>query len=328
MKKCFYIMVIFLAALFYMSLTSFANGGLFTPLYMDIYEPNQLAMIVFDDMVEKIIFQVDYEGEAEDFAWVIPIPSYPYLFSVGDEIFYELHKLTQPPPVIYGCGWGNGIPTPGLEDGGVHIWEENQVGIYDTTTLSASDPNSLIDWLNDNGYTFPTGGQGVLNHYIQKNWFFVTMKIQSGELIDNTEYYSGAIQPLGVMFFSEEMIYPMKISALSTPSWGTEVLIYAFSDNRVFFPGSMEEYYSSITPEQLAEYPILQDLIDETFILTKLRKVFTVEEIVDDLVLAPVPKYVVLGNIIDFNSPAGQFILIIIIFILCVKVVIKSRLFM
>lgn len=312
-------MVIILATLFCISLTSLANGGLFTPLYMDIYEPNQLAMIVYDDMVEKIIFQVDYEGEVKDFAWVIPVPGYPYLFSVDDEIFYELHKLTQPPPVNYGCGWGNGIPTPGLEDGGVHIWEENQVGIYDTTTLSASDPDSLIDWLNDNGYTFPAGGQEILNHYIQKKWFFVAMKIQSGELVKDAEYYSGAIQPLGVMFFSEEMIYPMKISALSTPSWGTEVLIYAFSDNRVTFSEATEEYYAAITPEQLKKYPILQGLIDETFILTKLRKVFTVEEIDDDLILIPVPKHVVLGNIIDLNSPIGQFALIVGVFILFTK---------
>ena len=324
MKKCFYIMIIFLTALFCMSLTSFANGGLFTQLYMDIYEPNQLAMIVFDDMVEKIIFQVDYEGEAEDFAWVIPVPGYPYLFSVDDEIFYELHKLTRPPPVNYGCGWGNGVPTPGLEDDGVHIWEENQVGIYDTTTLSASDPNSLIDWLNDNGYTFPAGGQEILNHYIQKKWFFVAMKIHSGELVNDSEYYSGAIQPLGIMFFSEEMIYPMKISALSTPSWGTEVLIYTFSDDRVSFPEATEEYYAAITPGQLEEYPILQDLIDETFILTKLRKAFTAEEMDDDLILVSVSKHVVLGNIIDLNSPVGQFMLIVGIFILFAKI--KSRL--
>ena len=287
--------------------------------------PNQLAMILFDDMVEKIIFQVDYEGEAEDFAWVIPVPGYPYLFSVEKEIFYELHRLTQPAPVNYGCGSGGGITTPGLEDGGVHIWEENQVGIYNTTTLSASDPDSLINWLNSNGYTFPAEGQDILNHYIQKNWFFVAMKIQSGELANDSEYYSGAIQPLGVMFFSEEMIYPMKISALSTPSWGTELLVYAFSDDRVVFPGATEEYYAAITPEQLKEYPILQDLIDETFILTKLRKVFTAKEIVDDLILVPVPKHVMLGNIIDLNSPIGQFALIIGIFILFAKI--KSRLF-
>jgi hypothetical protein len=59
---------------FYFSSISLANGGLFPyGLYKDIYEPNQLAMIVFDDMVEKIIFQIDYEGDAEDFAWVIPV---------------------------------------------------------------------------------------------------------------------------------------------------------------------------------------------------------------------------------------------------------------
>jgi len=320
MKKLFCIMVIFLTALFCISPISFANGGLFAQFYMDIYEPNQLAMIIFDDMVEKIIFQVNYEGEAEDFAWVIPVPEYPYLFSVDSEIFYELHKLTQPPPANQGCGWENGIPAPGLEDGGVHIWEENQVGIYDTTTLSASDPNSLIDWLNSNGYTFPVGGQEILNHYMQKNWFFVAMKIQSGELMTDSDYYSGAIQPLGIMFFSEEMIYPMKISALSTPSWGTEVLIYAFSDNRVTFPGAKEEFYVPITPEQLKEYPILQGLIDETFILTKLRKNFTVEEISDDLILTSASKHLVLGNIIGLNSPVGQFLLIVGIFILLVKI--------
>jgi len=140
-KKIFYLILIFIMVTFYLAPISLADGGLFTQLYRDIYEPNQLAMIVFDDMVEKIIFQIDYEGDAEDFAWVVPVPGYPKLFSVEDDIFYELHKLTQPPPPSsFGCGWGAGVPTPGLGDEGVHIWEENQVGIYFTTTLSATAP--------------------------------------------------------------------------------------------------------------------------------------------------------------------------------------------
>jgi hypothetical protein len=310
---------------FYFSSISLANGGLFPRgLYKDIYEPNQLAMIVFDDMVEKIIFQIDYEGNAEDFAWVIPVPDYPKLFSVEDEIFYELHKLTQPPPSSnFGCGWGAGVPTPGLEDDGVHVWEENQVGIYHTTTLSATDPNSLVAWLNDNGYAFPAEGQEILDYYVQQNWFFVAMKIQHEETMNSSENYSGAIQPIGIMFFSDEMIYPLKISTLSAPSWGTEVLIYAFSDERVTFPGATEEYNSIITPDQLKEYPILQGLIDETFILTKLRKTFTSEEMGDDLILTSVPKYLVLGNIIDLNCPVGQFILAIGIFVFLFKI--KNR---
>jgi hypothetical protein len=321
MKKIFYLILIFIIVNFYVFSISLADGGLFTQLYRDIYEPNQLAMIVFDDMVEKIIFQIDYKGDAEDFAWVIPVPGYPKLFSVENDIFYELHKLTQPPPPSsFGCGWGAGVPTPGLEDEGVHVWEENQVGIYHTTTLSASDPNSLVEWLNDNGYTFPAEGQEILDYYVQKNWFFVAMKIQHEEIINSSENYTGAIQPIGIMFFSDEMVYPLKISSLSTPSWGTEVLIYTFSDERVTFPGATEEYNAIITPDQLEEYPILQGLIDETFVLTKLRKNFSAEEMDDDLLLIPVPKYITLGNIIDLNSPIGQFILIAGIFVILLKI--------
>jgi len=323
MKKIFYLILIFIMVTFYFSAISLADGGLFPyGLYKDIYEPNQLAMIVLDDMVEKIIFQVDYEGDAEDFAWVIPVPGYPELFSVEDEIFYELHELTKPtPPSSFGCGWGAGVPTPGLEEGeGVQVWEENQVGIYYTTTLSASDPNSLVDWLNDNGYAFPAEGQEILDYYVQKSWFFVAMKIQSDEIVNNSENYIGAIQPIGIMFFSDEMVYPLKISSLSTPSWGTEVLIYAFSDERVTFPGATEEYNAIITPDQLKEYPILQGLIDETFILTKLRKNFSAEEMDEDLLLVPVPRYIALGNIMDLSSPIGQFVLLIGIFIFLLKI--------
>jgi len=321
MKKIFYLILIFIIVNFYVFSISLADGGLFTQLYRDIYEPNQLAMIVFDDMVEKIIFQIDYEGDAEDFAWVIPVPGYPKLFSVEDDIFYELHKLTQPPPPSsFGCGWGAGVPTPGLEDEGVHVWEENQVGIYHTTTLSASDPNSLVEWLNDNGYAFPIEDQEILDYYVQKNWFFVAMKIQHEEIINSSENYTGAIQPIGIMFFSDEMVYPLKISSLSTPSWGTEVLIYTFSDERVTFPGATEEYNAIITPDQLEEYPILRGLIDETFVLTKLRKNFSAAEMDDDLLLIPVPKYITLGNIIDLNSPIGQFILIAGIFVILLKI--------
>ncbi len=74
MKKIFYLILIFIMASFYLPSISLADGCLFTQLYRDIYEPNQLAMIVFDDMVEKIIFQINYYGAAEDFAWVIPVP--------------------------------------------------------------------------------------------------------------------------------------------------------------------------------------------------------------------------------------------------------------
>jgi hypothetical protein len=122
------------------------------------------------------------------------------------------------------------------------------------------------------------------------------------------------------MFFSDEMVYPLKISSLSAPSWGTEVLIYTFSDERVTFPEAAEEYNAIIAPDQLKEYPILQGIIDETFVLTKLRRNFSAEEMDEDLILLPVSKYIALGNIIDLNSPVGQFVLIVGIFVILLKI--------
>lgn len=54
--------------------------------------------------------------------------------------------------------------------------------------------------------------------------------------------------------------------------------------------------------------------------LTKLRKNFSAEEMDEDLILLPVSKYIALGNIIDLNSPVGQFVLIVGIFIFLLKI--------
>lgn len=53
---------------------------------------------------------------------------------------------------------------------------------------------------------------------------------------------------------------------------------------------------------------------------TKLRKNFSAEEMDEDLILIPVSKYIALGNIIDLNSPIGQFVLIVGIFIFLLKI--------
>ena len=43
----------------------------------DINEPTQKAIIFQDQGREDLILQVKYEGPAEDFGWLIPVPGRP-----------------------------------------------------------------------------------------------------------------------------------------------------------------------------------------------------------------------------------------------------------
>ncbi len=59
-----------------------------------IREPDQKAAILFADAVEDLIIQVQYDGAAGDFAWLVPLPSNPEVALADDAIFGELRDYT------------------------------------------------------------------------------------------------------------------------------------------------------------------------------------------------------------------------------------------
>src|SRR2546430_523421 len=61
----------------------------------DINEPTQKAIIFHDQNREDLILQVRYEGPAEDFGWLIPVPGKPEVRKGSMQPFYELSRLTQ-----------------------------------------------------------------------------------------------------------------------------------------------------------------------------------------------------------------------------------------
>src|SRR5712692_4229751 len=61
----------------------------------DINEPTQKAIILHDQNREDLILQVKYEGPAEDFGWLIPVPGQPEVRKGSMQPFYELSRLTQ-----------------------------------------------------------------------------------------------------------------------------------------------------------------------------------------------------------------------------------------
>ena len=76
---------------------AFADGGFFVhDPSRDIHQPAQKAIILYENGREDLILQVKYEGDADEFAWVIPVPNYPDVNVSEPELFVELAFSTPP----------------------------------------------------------------------------------------------------------------------------------------------------------------------------------------------------------------------------------------
>jgi hypothetical protein len=292
-----------------------ADGGFFPDsMYRDLYESTQKAVILYGNSTgnvtgnytgnytEHLILSVSFEGDAEDFAWVIPVPNIPEIAVANPELFWELSDFTAAEAPGGGGGFycfgGGAAPTPG---DGVDVIEEQVVGPYATAILSATNATALADWLNSNGYIFPEEGEEIVGEYIEKEWYFVATKINAVEESTGDALAEGAIEPIVLSFASNQTVYPLRISSLSASTEELpEVLLYVLADHLMVpeqYPlyigyGNWEdnaftlEYGSNVSVEDLSEYEILPELIStylsgDEFYLTKLRGTISADQMVD-----------------------------------------------
>ncbi len=284
-----------------------ADGGFFPDsVYRDLYESAQKAVILYGNCTEHLILSVSFEGDAEDFAWVIPVPNIPEIAVSEAELFWELSELTATGAPGNGGGFwcfGGAAPAP---EGGVDVIEEEVVGPYATAILSATNATALADWLNANGYVFPEEGEAIVSEYIGKEWYFVATKINAVEEDTGYALAEGAIEPIMLSFASDDIIYPLRISSLSaTDATPPEVLLYVLADH-VMVPeqyplyigyGNWEEnaftleFAGNVSVEDLPEYYVLPELVStylsgDGFSLTKLRGSISADQMVDIKLLA------------------------------------------
>lgn len=196
---------------------------------VDIHEPSQKAAIYWSKGQEVLVLQVKYEGAAEDFGWIVPLPSKPKVTAIPEKEspFEELSKNTQ---------WRDEIrEIHALKSGApsqkeVKVLERKTVGVYDVAVLKARDASALARWLKRHHFSFPAGQEAVLQHYVARDWVYVAMRIDRAAL--NTgltnKLRSGELQPIRFDFASGEMVYPLRISSANAGE--AEVLLYIMSE--------------------------------------------------------------------------------------------------
>jgi len=195
-----------------------ADGGVFYPPDYYVSETGQKALIYYQNQTENLVISTSFQGNSQDFAWVIPTPSKPEIFKSSASIFTTLEKITKTSddalPQV------ETMPALGISksESPVQVIEEKTIDIYDTAILKATDDKALAQWLQDHGYTFPQNKSYMLQDYINNNWYFVIAKIQNA-LTQNSgikeQLSTGTITPLRLQFQSSKIIYPMKLTRLA-----------------------------------------------------------------------------------------------------------------
>jgi MYXO-CTERM domain-containing protein len=217
-----------------------ACGGFFCSQTQGV---NQAAeRIVFADNGDgtvTAVIEIQYQGPAEKFSWLLPISSVP----MGDQIavgssrsFQLLQQATNPQyslttrvegecdpnPVLQGGFGGSSANFPSAAGGsgggsamagGVTVEASGLVGSFEWTVISLDaalpEPADVaIQWLSDNGYDIPPGAPGLLGPYLMDGMYLLALRLQKGAT-------AGSIRPIVLTYEATRPMIPIKLTAVA-----------------------------------------------------------------------------------------------------------------
>lgn len=207
----------------FQSAPAIACGGLFC---QNIPVDQAGEQILFNQDGEYItaMVRVLYEGDSENFSWVVPVPSTPELSTGADAMFDELEQLTSPRFTLERTGSAcesdfvlvNSVSTAGSTDGdggaaesdGVIIEQSLSVGPFAIDIVSSTNPDEMATWLADNDYDLSSRGRALIEPYVTAGMKFVAVKLRSGQS-------SGSIQPLIMRYKSNLPTVPITLTSVA-----------------------------------------------------------------------------------------------------------------
>ena len=169
-----------------------------------------------DQTAERILFeigdgsvtmttQISFNGDAEDFAWILPLPAVPDVESLAtfpQRALTALDTNTGPdfilPSDCYGqfpqAGGGFGATGSANSDGGsepppVQVHVRAEVGGYSVAVVESEDPAALIDWLRTEGYRVTEPMEPYIELYTKEGMKFLALKLlETADVSDITPF--------------------------------------------------------------------------------------------------------------------------------------------
>ncbi|MFC4496961.1 DUF2330 domain-containing protein [Streptomyces ovatisporus] len=201
-------------------------GGMVTRDRSRIAVEHETSAVSWDGRTEQILMSLKVSGDAEEAAWIMPVPQRATVRLGGPRLFTQLGRLTAPVHRDRHHFWPrsgdwpyddeDGAAAPG---GAVDVVGWKRLGPFDVATLTATDPDALEDWLDDNGFALPERLGRELKPYVERRWEYVAIRLAPGSN-ERGDVLGGTLEPLHLTFESEQFVYPMRLSrAASKPQY-------------------------------------------------------------------------------------------------------------
>ncbi len=268
----------------------------------------EAADFAVNQQAEQIIFEVQegtisahvrifYQGDPEEFAWLLPMPTVPDLALSNGLLFGLIDEQTGPiarssvrdlcPQQKYYCQVHPPCPTPNLavpsptpgagpvvegdfaSDGAmnaadplapppVEVLAREQIGAYDTITFAAEEADLAVDWLNENGLIVNETMSPYMQPFLDAGMVFIASRLVPGADLDE-------IRPLQLTYEADAPSIPLQLTAIAAePHMMVTAFIYADQEFEPAFLPTVEVPAEEIYTRGRSNYPmVLSRVVDE-----------------------------------------------------------------
>ncbi len=198
----------------------------------ELYNHSSKVVIVQDNQYQSVTMASDFEGDAKDFAMVVPVPQIlkrNQIHVVDNNIIDHLDNYTAPRLVEYfdpsPCQSIYASPVrrmmrksasaprkSGAKSLGVTIEAKYAVGVYDILLLSAQQSDGLVTWLKQNDYKLPKGAEPVINSYLAMGMKFFIAKVNMQRQAKSGFSF---LKPIRISYHSKNFMLPIRLGMLN-----------------------------------------------------------------------------------------------------------------
>lgn len=191
--------------------------------------------------------QIEYAGNPEEFAWVLPVKPGAVIESSSDAWFEALDAATTTQifqPLVdcgndsgpsFGCGMADesasfgGVADFGSTGAGgpgpsVTVVHRGTVGPYITVTLSTDTPGVLNTWLTEAGFAIDPSTQPVIDAYVKEGFDFIALRLQPGKDVKS-------MTPVRVVQPGASPVLPLRMVAIGTGA-NVAITLFVISEGR------------------------------------------------------------------------------------------------